>query len=616
MVKIAMRIAASLVVLVGISFVGLTMSNGYATTSTATASVTVAAACTMSSVIDTAHNTTISNGTYKEDIGKTTLKVVCNDNSGFSVYAVGYSGDEYGNNKLLANVGGVLNPTNDIVTGTATSGNTSNWAMKVSAVNGAYSPTVGSDTNGTFFNYHIVPDKYAKVATFTSTTDAVVGSSIEATYRAYVSSTQPAGSYTGKVKYTMVHPASEVPLQPRDATPRCISYWPNASGVVDSMGDQCSFGNSATVDALWASNFKRGGYGFVGWSDKFDWVLNENDANGNGTGANEGYHIYGPNATITTPSNMTEKGLSLYAVWAKSNGNLQGWNYCSALGTGKVTALTDQRDGNTYTVAKLADGKCWMIENLRLDNTNTDNATGALAQGYRKSTTYGDFSGLAEPETANFTDSTTINSLYYSGTQSGTASINIGTSNRPGYRMPRFNNQNTASPATNMTGTGGNIYSYGNWYTRPAAVANTSYYSTNNQSITTTSICPKGWHLPKGGNNQNTANNEFLALGEAIVGSKPADYSSYTYSYYGNNNTAEGTNASNKFRNFPNNFIYSGNFYVSSASNRGGGGYYWSSSVGSNNLSYYLSFLSIYVYPGTVSIYNYYGLSIRCLVGS
>ncbi|MBR2998756.1 hypothetical protein IKF34_03265 [Candidatus Saccharibacteria bacterium] len=594
-----------------IALLALTISPSSATTSSATASVIVPVSCNLSTNIDSVHSATINNGTYKDDIGKTTLKVVCNDNSGFAIYAVGYSNDTFGNNKLVANVGGTLSPTNDIVTGTTTSGNTSNWAMKITPIAGTYSPIIGSDTNGSFANYHIVPDKYVKVATFNSTTDATIGSSIEATYRAYISSTQPAGTYTGKVKYTMVHPASEVPLQPRDATPRCISYWPNASGVVDSMGDQCSFGDNATVAALWASNFKRPGYGFVGWSNKFDWVLNENDANGNGTGPNEGYHIYGPNQSITTPADMTTKGLSLYAVWAKSNGNLQGWNYCSALGTGKVTALTDQRDNNTYAIAKLADGKCWMIENLRLDNTNSDNATGTLAQGYGQSTAYGNFSGLAEPETTNFSDFTAANSLYYSGTQSGTASINIGTSNYPGYRFPRFNNQNTTSPVTNMTNASGNTYGYGNRYTWPTAVADTGYYTSG--SVTTTSICPKGWHLPQGGRKGNIDNSEYWKLSRAIIGYDPANFANDYFYYTG---STEGADASKKLRGFPNNFIYSGYFSGSSAVNRGILGQYWSSSVNNSDVSYVLYFYGSNVYPGTSGVYRFVGLSVRCLAGS
>ena len=600
--------AIGLVSLTTVSLVALLMASASAansTTSSASASVTVASACTMSSTVNTTHNATITNGTYKEDIGKTTLKVICNDNSGFSIHAVGYSNDTFGNNKLVANVGGILSPTNDIITGTAIAGNISNWSMKLTSIAGTYAPTL---ENG-YESYKEVPATYTKVATFNSTTDATIGSSIETTYRAYISGTQPAGTYTGKVKYTMVHPATAEPNQPKDCTANKICYWPNGDGeVVDSMGGQ-NISSTATNAELWATNFRRDGYGFAGWSDKFDWVLNENDVNGNGTGPNAGYHIYGPNATITTPANMTEKGLSLYAVWVKSNGNLQGWNYCSALSTGKVTALTDQRDGNTYAVAKLKDNKCWMIENLRLDNTNSDNATGALAQGYGTSTTYGNFSGLAEPETANFTNSTIANSLYYSGTQSGTASVNIGTNNYPGYRMPRFNNQNTTSSATNMTGTRNNTYSYGNWYTWPAAIADTSYYGTNNQTITGTSICPKGWHLPSGGNSNNATNSDFWKLGTGIMGFAPSNNS-----YYQNSETnTDSKTATQAFRSYPNNFIYSGNFYDSSAGNRGAYGDYWSSTVGNSYSSYYLSLGSSYVYPGVFYINKYNSRSIRCV---
>ena len=99
-----------------------------------------------------------------------------------------------------------MTPSADIATGTATSGNTSNWAMKVSAVAGTYAPTIGSDTNGSFANYHVVPSGYTKVASFASNTDLTTGSNLETTYAAFVNATQPAGTYTGKVKYTLVHP--------------------------------------------------------------------------------------------------------------------------------------------------------------------------------------------------------------------------------------------------------------------------------------------------------------------------------------------------------------------------------------------------------------------------
>ena len=87
--------------------------------------VDVPAACTIAGTVDTPHTREMESGTYREDIGTTTFKVICNDNSGFSVYAVGYSNEKIGNNKMLATVSGELAPSFDIVTGTASSGSTS-----------------------------------------------------------------------------------------------------------------------------------------------------------------------------------------------------------------------------------------------------------------------------------------------------------------------------------------------------------------------------------------------------------------------------------------------------------------------------------------------------------
>ena len=598
----SLSVALSFVTL--ISFFILSSSTTSASDYVSNVSVTVPVSCNITSALDTTHTETINPGQYKADIGTTTFKVFCNDNTGYAVYAIGYSNDEYGNTNMLpTNPSTSTNPS--IATGTATSGNTSNWAMKLNYVDGTYKPTI---ENG-FGSYKAVPDTYAKVASLNTNTDFTIGSSFQSTYRVFVSQTQPADTYTGKVKYTLVHPHdTDPPLQPHAATPKCISYWPNASGIVDSMADDCNksepsgsgYNNNATV-TLWASNFRRDGYGFAGWSDKFDWVLNENDEDGNGTGPNAGYHIYGPNATITTPSNMTDKGLSLYAVWVTSEGNLQNWNGCSSMSVGEVTALKDQRDHNAYAIAKLADGNCWMIENLRLDNTNTDNATGDLAQGYGQSTTYGNFSGLAEPETANFDGSTTANSLYYSGTQSGTASVNIDTINYPNYRFPRFNNQNITSPATQMTGINSNAYSYGNYYTWPAAIADTTYYRSGTHAET--SICPKGWHIPYGDTATTTG------------GGKTSGGFSYLDSALGGTGEYQSTTeASQRWHKYPNNFIYSGHF-TGTASYRGGFGYYWSATAVNRDRSYNLNLTKSFVYPGTYDGdgLKFVGQSIRCV---
>ena len=169
--------------------------------------ITVPASCSLTNTVGSAHTATIETGVYQDDIGETTFKVFCNDNEGFSVYAVGYTNDEFGNTTMKPST---LAVSNAIATGTATSGSTSNWAMKLTAVSGDYAPTLETGFN----NYHVVPDTYTKVASYASNTDGSTGSSFKSTYGAFISQTQPADSYIGKVKYTVVHPANaDTPLR-------------------------------------------------------------------------------------------------------------------------------------------------------------------------------------------------------------------------------------------------------------------------------------------------------------------------------------------------------------------------------------------------------------------
>ena len=162
------------------------------------------------------HTKEIENGRYEANIGTTTLKAFCNDTNGFAIYAAGYTGEEIGaenSNKLV----GTPSTIGNIVTGTATSaGNpdTSNWAMKLATnANATYAITLDND----FGSYHAVPNEYTKVAHRDAGTDvgtSATGAELTTTYAAYISRTQPAGTYTGKVIYTLVHPSSAVPIVP------------------------------------------------------------------------------------------------------------------------------------------------------------------------------------------------------------------------------------------------------------------------------------------------------------------------------------------------------------------------------------------------------------------
>ena len=602
--------------------------------------LTVPIACTMTGE-NTSHTATLDPGTYsgasgseyENGIGKTTLTAICNDDNGFSIYAIGYTNNQYKGEDHTRLIGQSTNST--ISTKAYASGDTtSNWSMKLTKITDSaesYNPqnlTIQSDTEGSFDTWHSVPDSYTKVAEYhantgSSTTDTTLGVKLETTYAAYISSSQPADTYVGQVKYTMVHPYTEEPLQPQSSASGKICYYANASSAEGTMGCQ----NVASSVMLLASNFSRTGYGFAGWSDKFDYATNPEAK------------FYGPQETMTIPDtsiyNGEGKGLSLYAVWVKSVGNLQDTTkvseVCNRLTTAptngtanlfSVSALTDQRDNNTYAIAKLADGNCWMIENLRLENTGTDNANGSLAQGYG-----GQFAGLADPEAASlFTSTATANTLY---STDGSTEKTISGSNQD-YRFPRYNNVNTPTTATdrpsnpttnsstNSTSNAG-MYSYGNYYTWAAAIADTAAYTSNNTSVTSTSVCPSGWRLPKGGDKTRITSdndNEFWTLTVTYLngGTLPANYDSQTRPYY--TGTAEAGPVADKLRSYPNNFVYSGYVYGGSVINRGSNGSFWSSTANSSVVAYYLNLGSSYVYPGTYNNYKYIGRTVRCVAPS
>lgn len=172
-----------------------------AATDSALASVTVPDVCTMSSS-STNHTATVNGGSYATNVGgESTVSVVCNDRNGYSVYAVGYGNDTLGNTNLT---GSSTNLT--IPTGTSTDASVSNWAMKLTAVTGTYTPTILSDANGSFANYHVVPSNATKVVTYPNDINVSTSSQFKASYAVAIASNQAVDTYVGKVKYTVVHP--------------------------------------------------------------------------------------------------------------------------------------------------------------------------------------------------------------------------------------------------------------------------------------------------------------------------------------------------------------------------------------------------------------------------
>ena len=198
-------LVSTLVLILAVITLGISRTSAY-NNSSDKVSVSVPVSCTLTSHINTGEEHTISmvSGTYEDDIGITTFTTSCNDPNGFVIYANGNTDDAEGNNKLTS----ILGSTYDIPSGTATSGDTSQWAMKLTAIN-AITPSDTPTIVPGYDAYSAIPTSWTKVAyKGAGTTNMDIGSSFTTTYAIYLKGTQPASTYSGQVKYIMLHPST------------------------------------------------------------------------------------------------------------------------------------------------------------------------------------------------------------------------------------------------------------------------------------------------------------------------------------------------------------------------------------------------------------------------
>lgn len=172
--------------------------------------LSIPVSCTMNTTINSEHTISMVAGTYKDNIGKTTLTTYCNDKDGYVIYAIGATNNIEGKNTLSSID---LGEDYDIVTGLNTSKpvsgeDVSNWAMKLIPVAGNYTPIIPVSYNNT---YGLVPNTWTNVAhRDPGTFDMSEGSTFTTTYAVYAKGTQPASTYTGQVKYALLHPSSSI----------------------------------------------------------------------------------------------------------------------------------------------------------------------------------------------------------------------------------------------------------------------------------------------------------------------------------------------------------------------------------------------------------------------
>ena len=427
------------------------------TTVTSNASVIINASCTITTG-GGEYSETIDPGTSKTITGNG-INVSCNDSGGYALYAIGFSGDSYdtpNNNRMLG--------PNSLYIPTANSGSNSYWAMKVAGSSTTSNiPTI----DNSYSNFQIIPATYTKISHYNSSTTGTTTNSVTTpTYKINIASTQSAGSYTGKVKYTVVNPS-----------------------------------------------------------------------------------------TAPTPSNKTIANATY----------MQEVNGCPAdLTTGMVYQLTDNRDNQKYLVAKLKDGNCWMLQNLKLGrSTSTLTLT---------------------PTNSDVGSSYTLDNKLPSPGKFNAYTID----------GVQYQNNSTEYYCTG-DGTASDWEScYYNWYTATAG-AGTTYIATQGQNVNN-SICPAGWTLPTQPQFQ-ALYSQYPSAAEMLVANPTT--------------TKENTPTVGQVTSTPG-FLLSGLYNTGGASNPGSRGNYWSRTTYSAQYGYRLNLNTSGVNPALNDV-KYGGLTVRCV---
>ncbi len=163
---------------------------------------------------------------------------------------------------------------------------------------------------------------------------------------------------------------------------------------------------------------------------------------------------FGTKVTTTLPSGSYSKDVVFSAVAGVPPApvlSMQTFACSSLADVNDTVVLTDTRDGSTYTVKKLADEKCWMTDNLILENYELSSSDSNIPSGETFTLPIGHNPPLVDGSTSD---------LYIDAT-------------------------------------------YGGYYNYYAATAGWGTGATVGNSPK--DICPKGWHLPTGDSNGDFA---------------------------------------------------------------------------------------------------------------
>ena len=267
---------------------------------------------------------------------------------------------------------------------------------------------------------------------------------------------------------------------------------------------------------------------------------------------------------------------------------LQEVNSCpDTLEIGRVYSVIDSRDNQSYHVARLADGRCWFLDNLALDLTNTTVLSGMNSSNTNASNIALDYlrngGGSTSDQYAIAAVSTLEDQINYSA---------------PLVNMTKKDDVPDGAPDD---GAGNN--KAGGYYNFCAASAGSYCYGDGSSEGTssgnaTEDICPFNWRMPTGAAGASIS---VIPIGEYF-----ALYDAY------NSNDMNFKNALST--------PFSGYFFRGSAQKWGSAGYFWSSTRVSDEYSNMLivnvsgAGYNGDVSPGNGILYRRVGASIRCVL--
>ena len=293
---------------------------------------------------------------------------------------------------------------------------------------------------------------------------------------------------------------------------------------------------------------------------------------------------------------------------------------CAASQVGDTKQLIDKRDNKQYWVAKLADGNCWMTQNLDLDLTSgvelTPEDSDVSAPWDPGATTFtsvsegsGNSSNQMLVESWNLGEYVISDPDSYGNDPDSYGNCSSGSTTNYPNCADRFTPVSGMTPMTEAINEGKtpaeNIsvqdgqydahFLVGNHYSFQAATAGTAPEGASGDAPD--SICPAGWQLPRYTNGS----------------SSNADYRNLLVEYGLNSSNPDGA-----LNTAPLYFVRSG--YVRPSSHylyyAGYNGYFWYGRAYNSSNGYSLTFSSTNVNPTYSNDYRYGGHSVRCVAPS